>query len=509
MPLFRLWTGRIAKTGVLRSDSAPLSYLVPAMLAALLLAGCASTRGLESTAQRTNPDDLSATRSLADTVDAPAAWPQPDWWKAVGDPELDHLVGEALADNPSLAQAQARVAMAMASAGAANAARKPTLDAGASLSGARVPPLLPPIADGHFGVIRYGYLGFGWDLDLWGGKRAAWQAAVGNARAAAIDAEAARLALAANVVDAWFSLAAAQAQAGLAAAELQRATDFLALTRKRVDSGIDNRLVLAQIEGEVAGDRAALEAAREALRANGYALASLLGKGPDRALGIEPAALHALPELPLPRALPAELLARRPDVIAARWRVEAAGQDIASAKTKFLPNLDISVLAGLIAPSALDLLSLQNRFYTLAPAVGVPIYEGGALRANLAGKDAARDLAVATYNRTLVDAINQVASHADALRSLARQEREARQAHASASRAHDLAMLRYRGGVGSFLEALSARQQLIAAEQRLVVIEARRGSVWAALNAALGGGFTPPDDAPSLDVSPLPDRPEP
>lgn len=479
------------------------------VLAALLLAGCASTRGLESTATRLDPAALAASRSLATMGDPAATWPRQDWWTAIGDSGLDRLVAEALVDNPTLAEAETRVAAALAAAGAADAARRPTVGAGASVSGARVPPLLPPIANGHFGVIRYGYLRFGWDIDLWGEKRAAWQAALGNARAAAVDAEAARLELAANVVEAWFSLAAADAGARLAATELERAGDFLALTRQRVDNGLDNRMVLAQIEGEVAGDRAALEAARTALRANGYALAALLGKGPDRALEVAPAELHSLPELALPSTLPADLLARRPDVMAARWRVEAAGHDIESAKATFLPNLDISALAGLIAPSALNLFSLQNRFYMIAPALGVPLYEGGALRAHLAGKDTARDLAVAAYNQTLVGAINQVAGQADALRSLARQAVEAERAQASAARAHDLALLRYRGGVGNFLEALTARQLLIAAEQRLVAIEARRGSTWAALNAALGGGFVAAADAPSLAASPHDDRAKP
>src|SRR5574338_573100 len=98
----------------------------------------------------------------------------------------------------------------------------------------RAPPTLRPLASGHFGVIRYGYLSFKWDLDLWGGKRAAWQAAVGNARAAEVDAQAARLKLSADVVQAYFELAGAYAQRDLANEELQRANDFLKLTRKRV-----------------------------------------------------------------------------------------------------------------------------------------------------------------------------------------------------------------------------------------------------------------------------------
>ena len=474
---------------------AGLVFLLTAITA---LAGCASTGALHSTATPADPASLHAGRTLAGVQLDAAAWPRHDWWKAVGDPQLDKLVDEALSDNPDMALVDARVRAALAAAGAADAAHKPTLNGGAAVAGARVPPLLPPLASGHFGIIKYGYLSFKWDLDLWGGKRAAWQAAVGNARAAEVDAQAARLKLSADVVQAYFDLAGAYAQRDLAQAELQRAEDFLKLTRKRVASGIDSRFSLARIQGETASDRAHLEAADNAVQTSGLVLATLLGAGPDRALSIERPALPAIPALALPSDLPADLLGRRPDVVAARWRVEAAGHDIKAAKAKFLPNIGISSLAGLIAPSALDLFSLTNRFYTVSPALSLPIFEGGALRANLAGKDAARDIAVAQYNQTLVHAINQVATQADDLRSLAAQVQDAGSARDSAADAYRLAMQRYRAGVGNYLEALSVRQELIAAEQQLAALQTRRSSAWATLNEALGGGFQPPDAAPSL-----------
>lgn len=467
------------------------------LLAALVLSGCASSGGLHPIVTPMQPDSLHAQRSFAGVRQDASAWPRSDWWKAIGDPRLDKLVDEALSDNPDMTLVDARVRAALAAAGAADAERKPTLNAGASVSGARVPPLLPPLASGHFGVIRYGYLSFKWDLDLWGGKRAAWQAAVGNARATEVDAQAARLKLSADVVQAYFDLAGAYAQRDLARAELQRAQDFLKLTDKRVASGIDSKFSLARIRGETASDRAHLEAADNAVHTGGLVLAALLGKGPDRALDVPRPVLPALPALAVPSDLPADLLGRRPDVVAARWRVEAAGQDIKAAKAKFLPNIGISSLAGLIAPSAMDLFSLTNRFYTVAPAVSLPIFEGGALRANLAGKDAARDIAVAQYNQTLVHAINQVAAQVDDLRSLDAQARDAETARASAEDAYTLAMQRYRAGVGNFLEALSVRQELIAAEQQLAALQTRRSNAWAGLNEALGGGFQPTHDAPA------------
>jgi NodT family efflux transporter outer membrane factor (OMF) lipoprotein len=460
---------------------------------------------LHPTATPADPAALESARSLAGAKLDAAAWPQQGWWKALDDAQLDKLVDEALADNPDMTLVDARVLSAMAAAGAADAARKPTLNGGASAAGARVPPILPPLASGHFGVIRYGYLSFKWDFDLWGGKRAAWQAAVGNARAAEVDAQAARLKLSADVVQAYFQLAGAYAQRDLANEELQRANDFLKLTHKRVASGIDSKFSLARIQAESASDRAHLEAADNVVHSAGLVLAALLGAGPDRALSIERPALPAIPALSLPSGLPADLLGRRPDVVAARWRVEAAGHGIKAAKTKFLPNIGISSLAGLIAPSTMNLFSLQNRFYTISPALSLPIFEGGALRANLAGKDAARDIAVAQYNQTLVHAVNQVAGQVDDLQSLSAQVQDAESARASAYEAYAFAMKRYRAGVGNYLEALSVRQELIAAEQQLASLQTRRVNAWAALNEALGGGFQPAADAPSLAAAPKPE----
>lgn len=469
-----------------------------ALLGAALLSACASTGGLHSTATPLAADSLHSQQSLAGTALSASAWPRPDWWKTAGDPQLDELVATALADNPDMALADARVQAALAAAGAADAAREPTLNANASISGLRAPPMLPPLATGHLGWIRYGYLDFKWDLDLWGGKRAAWEAAVGEARAAAVDAQGARLELSTDVVQAYFDLAGAYAQRDLAGAELQRAEDFLKLTQRLVANGIANKLSLAQLESETASDRVHLKAAENAVRTSGLVLAALLGKGPDYALGIRRPTLPALPTLVLPSDIPADLLGRRPDVVAARWRVEAASRGIQAAKTQFLPNISIGSLAGLIAPTSMNLFALPNRFYTISPALSLPLFEGGALRANLSGKDATRDLAVAQYNHTLVQAINQVAAQVDDLRSLTSQVNDAETAQQSAAQAYRLSMLRFRAGIGSFLEALSVREELITAEQQLAGLQLQRSNAWAALNEQLGGGFQPATDAPAL-----------
>lgn len=467
-------------------------------LSTMALTGCASTGGLESRANPIDPASLHAQQSLSNIAQNANAWPNRNWWQTAGDTQLNTLVHNALTHNPTMTLVQARVRMALAAAGATDAQRQPTLSVAGKIAGNRLPPILPPIANGHFHKIRLGYLSFNWAPDIWGGKRAAWQAAVGKARAAQVDAQAARLKLAAHVVHAYFDLAGAYRLHHLARAELQRAHDFLELTQQRVRKGVDTRFSLERIQSEMAADQVRVAATDHAVTKAKLVLASLLGKGPDFAQTIKKPLLPTIPALAIPDDLPANLLGRRPDVVAARWRVQAANSNVTAAQKAFLPNISISSLIGLLAPTSQNLFSSDNRFYTVSPALALPIFEGGKLRANLASNDAARDIAVAKYNQTLIHAINQVATQADTLRSLNVEAKSAAAAKHHAKQAYRLSLKRYHAGVGSYLESLTVRRQLISAEQTLVKIQQRRCDAWATLNLALGGGFTPSKDAPRL-----------
>ncbi|HEX6612412.1 MAG TPA: efflux transporter outer membrane subunit [Rhodanobacteraceae bacterium] len=467
-----------------------------------LLAGCASMHGLKPQGHALDSSALHSERSLRGVHVDTAAWPKSDWWKAYRDPQLDALVDEALAGNPDLAIADARTREAIAEAGIVDAARKPSLSATASVAGAKLPTtLLPAPFGGSFGVAKYGILDFKWDFDLWGGKRAAWEAALGNARAAEVESQAARLMLSAEVVGAYAALGDACMQRDLVQADLQRAQTFQKLTDQRVKAGIDGRFQQTQADAAVAQAQAQVAAAANEVRSAGIELAVLLGRGPDRALDIPPPKPLAANAIALPSTLPADLIGRRPDVVAARWHVEASAKDIKSAHAAFLPNVNIMALAGLIAGPGANLLQASALMYSVAPAVSLPIFEGGKLRANLSAKDAAYDLAVAQYNKTVITAVNQVAQRVDALQALDAQIAQYQHAQSSASQAYDLAMQRYRGGVGNYLEALTVRENLIGAERKLAALQTRRAGTMVQLIEALGGGFEPSGDTPSLTTT--------
>lgn len=480
--------------------SCAMRHFFAAAVMFAMLAGCASMHGLKPQGEAIAPSSLQAQRSLAGVKVDPAAWPKTDWWRAFNDAQLDHLVDAALAGNPDLAIADARAQKANAAAGLADVPRKPSLSGTAGAAGAKIPEtLFPPPMGGHFGITQYAILDFKWDLDLFGGKRAAYEAAVGSARAADVERRAARLMLSADVVGAYATLIDAYTQRDLAQADLQRTQTFGKLTAQRVRAGIDSKFQSTQIDAETSDARSQLDAANNAVRSAGIALAVLTGHGPDYAQDI--ARPQPLPAgaIALPSRLPAELLGRRPDIVAARWRVEASAKDIQSARAAFLPDINITALAGLVAGPGASLLQASASLYSVAPALSLPIFEGGKLRANLAGKNADYDLAVAQYNKIVIGAINEVAERVDALQTLDTRITRERAAQASAHEAYDLAMQRYRGGVGNYLEALTVRRQLINAERTVASLRTQRAGAAVQLIESLGGGFQPgTSDTPSL-----------
>ena len=480
-----------------------LHLLAAATALTLALAGCASSGGLHPDGTPIDPSSLKADRSLANL--SAAAWPSTDWWSGLGDPQLDALIAEALKDNPGLGVADARARAAQAEAGVAEAARKPSVNGGAAAAGARPPAAL--LGDkAHFAVAKYGYVSFKWDLDLWGGKRAAWEAAVGQARAAEVDARAARIELSGNVARAYAQLGYAFTQQDLAAGELKRANQSRELTRQRVAAGIDNQIALKQGDAEVATAEQDVALAARAVDAARSSLSVLLGKGPDRGLQIARPRLLKPAELAVPSNLPLDLLGHRADLVAARWRVEAAGKDIKAAKTAFLPNISIGAMAGVISMGGGNPFSLAGRFYQFGPSLSLPIFDGGKLRANLSGKDAQYDIAVAQYNQALVGALNQVADDLSALQSLHDQLAAQQRAQTAAQQAWDLALQRYQAGIGSYLEALVVRQQLLVANTGMAALQAQQVDLSVQLIQALGGGFQPQPDAPTLSPSSTPSR---
>jgi len=484
--------------GALRGVPAAASLFPALLLTVLAASGCASTQGLSPRTALLDADGLSAARMLESGAHSEAAFPTAAWWSALGDPQLDALVREALQDSPSLAIADARAHQAQAQAGLADAARRPTLGAAARYTGVQLPATIAPEPlGGELQASTVLMLDFEWSPDLWGGDRARYEAAVGQARAAEVDAQAARLALASNVARTYIGFAQAQDAIAVAEREQARATRLLALSRQRVEAGLDNQLQLRQGEAAVAIARQQAQASAQQADAMRTALAALLGKGPDRGLDIAAPRVLQAPSPTVPAVLPSELLGHRADVVAARWRVEAASRGIDASVARFKPSFDLNAIVGLASGGLSDLFSGDALLGFGGPALSLPIFDGGELRAALANSNAGYDLAVASYNQSLVGALREVADALQAARSLDAQIATVETAVEAATAATRLADTRYRAGLGTQLDVLSAQRPLFQLEQQRSGLRAQRLLATVDLDRALGGGLVLPSPAAS------------
>jgi NodT family efflux transporter outer membrane factor (OMF) lipoprotein len=221
-------------------------------------------------------------------------------------------------------------------------------------------------------------------------------------------------------------------------------------------------------------------------------LAALKGQGPDAGRAIRRPQLGlASATIALPSTLPAELLGRRPDVVAERWRVEAISQDIRVAHARFYPNVTLNAFVGLQSVGLGDFLSLGSHMLGAGPAISLPVFDGGRLRANLALHQADYDAAVAHYNATLINALHDVVDQLVSLTWLADQRAEQDQSLLLSQRAYELARERYHAGLANYLQVLAAEAQVLQAKRAVVTSAGRQRELQVNLVRALGGGFTP------------------
>jgi len=460
-------------------------------LAAALAAGCADMGGEHPQASRGDANRLAASRSLEGTPVSAAAWPAGDWWKRFGDPQLDALVDEALAGSPTLRVADARVRKAIAAAGVTDADRKLHVDGGASVMRQRYSDngIFPPPIGGSWVTETALNASFGLDLDLWGRTRSAYEGALDEAHATEVDREGARLLLSTSVVRAYIRLQQAYDELDVAKTMLAEREALVALVDQRKAAGLDSLVELRQAQAAVPEAEERIQQLEETAALTRDQIAALLGEGPDRGLAVARPAMKLESSPMLPTRLPADLIGRRPDIVAQRWRIESAARDIDSAKAGFYPDVNLVALVGLDTLDAAKLLQAKSLQLSAGPALRLPIFDGGRLRANLAGRDADYDIAVEGYNQALADALRDVADQLASMRSIDRQRAQADSGVKLAQDAYDLAMLRYRDGLGNYLQVLTAEFQVLGQKNLRATLAARELDASVSLTRALGGGY--------------------
>jgi NodT family efflux transporter outer membrane factor (OMF) lipoprotein len=461
------------------------------------LTGCADMSGIapQSSLRDAPSLGLKAEAGAQATAQAPLA---AEWWRDFGDEQLNTLVAQALQTNPSLKLAQARLARAQAVTEVADAATLPQLTGQVDLTRQRYTAngAVPPPLAGSIRESGTAQLAASWELDFFGKNRAALDAALGSANAAEADAQAARVLLASNVARTYFQLVRFNEQANVARRTLAQREETLKLVQDRVNAGLDTRLELRQSEGGLPEARLQLETLLEQMALTRNALGALIGQ-PDGAVALTPPAQASIKNAAVAATLPADLLGRRADIAAARWRVEASSKDVANAKTQFYPNINLVAFAGFSSIGLGSLLDSGSRQWGVGPALRLPIFDAGRLRANLRGKTADLDAAVESYNAAVIDAVRDVADQVASSQAIVRQQTEQRAAQDAAESAYEIAVQRYKAGLGNYLNVLTAETSVLAQRRLAVDLSARALDTQVALIRALGGGYTPGPAVPA------------
>ncbi len=459
-----------------------MKKLLSIFLLGVSLAACVS-------APPTTPQE---TRIVPNTLGLSAAeTPRIDdaWWKAFDDPALDSLVERALHASPTLAAAMARLRAAQSALSAATAATYPQASFDGNVVRERLSKdyIIPPPYGGTTRWVGTLQANLSYTLDLFGKEQDQIDRAGATAKAVELDAQAARLLLAGSVTDAYIALSRAWALCDAADEAVRQREGVLKLSTGRVRAGLDTPASQKQAEALLAIAREDQIRARNVRDVAVHQIAALIGRGADAYDIARPGLSDAA--FDLPDTLPADLLARRPDIAAAKARIDAAVSGREIARKAFYPDVNLIALAGTAAIGLGPLFSSEAGQYGGGAAIHLPIFDAGKLRAEFAGATADLDGAVADYNGSVVNAVKQAADGIANLRAVRDEAVQQRAARNAAEQSFDLATRRYRSGLNPLQTALDAESVLIQTKRDDAALAADTASARVALLMALGGGF--------------------
>nr|WP_302184367.1 efflux transporter outer membrane subunit [Pseudomonas donghuensis] len=477
----------------------------------MTLSGCIGTWGIAPQSKTLQANTLTTDAAIREAA-LDAHWPDQQWWRAYGDPQLDRWIALAVQDSPTLAMAVARVREAKAMAGVVESAEKLQVNGQSTLKRHNWPQdqfYGPGALSGANTWDNNASLGLSYALDLWGRERNASEQAVDMAHMSVAQARQAQLELQNNIVKAYIQLSLHFAQRDIVKAELEQQEQILALAERRLAGGIGTHFEVSQAQTPLPETHRQLDALNEEIALARNQLAALAGKGPGEGAQLQRPRLALGTALKLPSALPAELVGQRPDVVASRWQVAAQARGIDVAHAGFFPNVDLVAGLGFMATGGgpLEFLTGRKFNYNVGPAISLPVFDGGRLRSQLGVAAAGYDIAVARYNQTVVEALKGVSDQLIRRESMNEQQHFAAESVASAQKTYDIAMIAFQRGLTDYLNVLNAQTQLFRQQQIQQQVQAARLSAHAELVTALGGGLGAGNDVPGEDRQQAPKTP--
>ncbi|GGB82871.1 efflux transporter outer membrane subunit [Pseudoduganella buxea] len=450
--------------------------------AALLLTGCAIGPKYEVPAT-VAPAQFKEAQGWVAAAPADALERGP-WWTLFGDATLNELAGAIDIDNQNVAAAAASYAQARAVVAEQRASLFPVV----SLSGSG------NRSGGGNARAANDYrvsIGGSWEPDIWGSLRAGVTGAQASAQASAAELASARLSAQGELVANYIGLRQADAQLALLATTVEGYQRVQQITQNRFDAGITARSDLLQAQTQLASAQADRLTVVRQRAVYEHAIAILLGKAPaDFSLAPAPWTL-AVPDVPL--GVPSTLLQRRPDIAAFERRVAVANEQIGIARAAYFPSLNLSASYGYGASQAGGLFNASNNLWSLGVSAAQAIFNAGAISARVEQTRAARDVTIAQYRQTVLNAFADVEDQLAATRALAQQQDLRRAASEAADQVEQQMINRYRAGQVGYSEVVTAQVTALNARRALVQVQADRQTTAVALIQALGGGWHTPE----------------
>ncbi len=450
-------------------------FSLGALAAAALIAGCSMTPTLERPAAPVPATFPGQPASVA------ASGPVQAWESFITDARLRELVALALKNNRDLRVATLNIEQVRAQYQVRRADQVPTVNA--TVAGNRQPTPSGDISSTYTAGLAMA----SWELDFFGRVASLKDAALAQFLASEEAQRAVQTSLVASVASSWLSLQTDEALLALTQRTLATREDSLRLTKLRFDNGAASALDLRQAESLTAAARATLAQQRRTIALDLNALTLLVGQ--EVPANLLPGAGDVAPFQPVPEGLPSELLTRRADIRQAEQQMVAANANIGAARAAFFPRISLTAGIGTVSTELSGLFRDGSWGFTLAPQALLPIFDMGRNQANLDAAKAARDIAMAQYEKAIQVAFREVA---DALagRATLGEQLAAQEAQAQAETDRfRLAELRYRNGVASYLDVLDAQRSLFATQQALAQTRLAQQQNQVALYKALGGGY--------------------
>lgn len=457
----------------------------------LALAGCVSVP--DDIGPQAPPKSVGSYATERTFADAQGQWPHDAWWRSFNDAQLDRLIEQGLQDAPSIALAKARLLKADGLLEQTNAVRFPNLFGGVVVGESKpsyntgLP--IPPALRGWNDTARLS-LDASYEIDFWGKNRASIAAAIGDVQAAQAELGAVRLLLSTAIAAEYAELNALQTDRAVLERTLHVREQTFTLVQRRFTFGYDSEADLRQAEAGPPTLRAQLIAADERIAISRLRLAVLIGSGPDRALQFEPTIVTRIQRLDVPATIPAELLQHRPDLAAARLRTQAAADRIEVALAQFKPSVNLLALIGQQSLGIQNVFDEGSSVGAVGAAISLPLFDGGRRAGNYRASRADYDAALAVYEATLVQALQEIAAAVVQHRAVDARLIEEQAALASNARALELARARFTAGAADLQSVLLAEDRLLASQRAVAADESRRILHQISLIRALGGGWT-------------------